>query len=65
MVPTAKPCWMCSGLIRHFGIVCVVVSAVSGIHDLEWFGRHDMDVHRLADPKCGDYRRKLLAEGAR
>lgn len=44
MVTTAEPCWLCSGLIRQFGIGTVVIGASSDVWGAAWLHRCGIDV---------------------
>jgi cytosine/creatinine deaminase len=53
MVTTLSPCWFCSGLVRQFGIGCVVMGEsenFSGGH--EWLAAHGVEVIDLHDAEC-------------
>jgi cytosine/creatinine deaminase len=53
MVTTLSPCWFCSGLVRQFGIGCVVMGEsenFSGGH--EWLAEHGVEIVDLHDPEC-------------
>src|SRR5580700_519664 len=55
MVTTLSPCWFCSGLVRQFGIGCVVMGEsenFSGGH--EWLAEHGVEVIDLRDRACVD-----------
>ena len=53
MVTTLSPCWFCSGLVRQFGIGCVVMGEsenFSGGH--EWLAEHGVEIIDLHDAEC-------------
>jgi cytosine deaminase len=55
MVTTLSPCWFCNGLVRQFGIGCVVMGEsenFSGGH--EWLAEHGVEVIDLRDRACVD-----------
>lgn len=53
MVTTLSPCWYCSGLVRQFGILHVVIGesrTFTGGHG--WLAEHGVRVDLLDDPAC-------------
>ncbi|MFF4693517.1 nucleoside deaminase [Streptomyces sp. NPDC004059] len=53
MVTTLSPCWYCSGLVRQFGILRVVVGEATTFHGgHDWLAEHGVEVVLLDDPEC-------------
>jgi cytosine deaminase len=53
LVTTLAPCWYCSGLIRQFGIVRVVVGeSVNDRGGIDWLREHGHEVVDLRSQEC-------------
>ncbi|MYT31273.1 deaminase [Streptomyces sp. MspMP-M5] len=64
MVSTLSPCWLCSGLVRQFGISRVVIGEARTFHGgHDWLARHGVRIVLLDDPGCAAMMRDFI--GAR
>jgi cytosine/creatinine deaminase len=53
MVTTLSPCWLCSGLIRQFGISRVVIGEARTFHGgHDWLAENGVEVVLLDDLGC-------------
>jgi cytosine/creatinine deaminase len=53
MVTTLAPCWYCSGLVRQFGIPCVIVGeSVNFRGGIDWLGENGVQVIDLHSTEC-------------
>jgi cytosine deaminase len=53
MVTTLSPCWLCSGLIRQFGIPVVIVGENRTFEGgAPWLREHGVDVRVLDSAEC-------------
>ncbi|MFJ5675982.1 nucleoside deaminase [Streptomyces sp. NPDC093097] len=64
LVTTLSPCWLCSGLVRQFGISRVVIGEARTFHGgHDWLARHGVHIVLLDDPGCAAMMRDFI--GAR
>lgn len=55
MVTTLAPCWYCSGLVRQFGIPCVIVGESENFSGgIDWLREAGVKIHDLADKECAN-----------
>lgn len=59
MVTTAEPCWLCSGLIRQFGIGTVVIGASSARWGGAWLETSGIEVVYLVVPEAHEHLRRI------
>jgi len=53
MVTTLAPCWYCSGLIRQFRIMTVIVGESRTFHGgIDWLRAHGVEVIDLGSAEC-------------
>ncbi|MFB7635481.1 nucleoside deaminase [Streptomyces sp. NPDC056149] len=61
MVTTLSPCWLCSGLVRQFGISRVVIGEARTFHGgHDWLARHGVQVVLLDDRACAALMREFI-----
>lgn len=52
MVTTLSPCWYCSGLVRQFGIGCVIVGDDRNfLGGQDWLAEHGVEVTVVNNPE--------------
>lgn len=62
MVTTLSPCWYCCGLVRQFGISCVVVGEAQTFHGGQaWLADHGVRIVELDDAACVALMRSFIA----
>jgi creatinine deaminase len=63
MVTTLAPCWYCSGLVRQFGIGCVVVGeSVNFRGGIDWLEENGVTVIDLDSHECIQMLAKYIRE---
>jgi cytosine/creatinine deaminase len=63
MVTTLAPCWYCSGLVRQFGIGCVVVGeSVNFRGGIDWLSKNGVTVIDLRSEECVEMLAKYIRE---
>ncbi|WP_328515649.1 nucleoside deaminase [Streptomyces noursei] len=61
LVTTLSPCWLCSGLVRQFGISRVVIGEARTFHGgHDWLARHGVRIVLLDDPGCAAMMRDFI-----
>jgi creatinine deaminase len=63
MVTTLAPCWYCSGLVRQFGIGCVVAGeSVNFRGGIDWLAENGVTVVDLHSDECIQMLAKYIRE---
>jgi len=63
MVTTLAPCWYCSGLIRQFRIMKVVVGESRTFHGgIDWLREHGVEVIDLQSKECEGLLRSFITQ---
>lgn len=53
MVTTLAPCWYCSGLVRQFGIMKVIVGEARTLRGgIDWLGEHGVEIIDMGSAEC-------------
>lgn len=61
MVTTLAPCWYCSGLVRQFGISCVVIGETRSFDGGQaWLAEHGVQIVVLDDAECVELMRDFV-----
>ena len=63
MVTTLAPCWYCSGLIRQFRIMRVIVGETRTFHGgIDWLREHGVEVTDMGSTECERLLATFIAE---
>ena len=62
MVTTLAPCWYCSGLIRQFRIMKVIVGESSTFRGgIDWLREHGVEVIDMGSKQCEELLNSFIA----